>query len=210
MREGAPDVPSPDDRTALISRALRLSVISVAFGMASGAVSVVSGVRSGSLGVLAVGLGVLADVVGSAVLVWRFRAELRSPAVSRMRERQSAAVVALALTVVACVLTAGSVAALVSGSRPQASAVTVAAAGISLVVLTPLAVAKRRLGSRMGSPALRGDGALSGIGAATSLLALAALAASGLLGWWWADRVAALVVAVIAAAEAWRAAPRSD
>ena len=59
----------------------------------------------------------------------------------------------------------------------------------------------------MASPALRGDGVLSGIGAATSLLALAALALYDALGWWWTDRVAALAVALIAGAEAWRTAP---
>jgi divalent metal cation (Fe/Co/Zn/Cd) transporter len=54
--------------------------------------------------------------------------------------------------------------------------------------------------------ALQGDAALSGIGAATSLIALAALALYNALGWWWADRVAALLAA-IAAAEAWPTAP---
>jgi len=70
-------------------------------------------------------------------------------------------------------------------------------------VLTPLAVAKRRLGARLGSRALQGDGSLSGIGAATSFLALTGLIGYQLLGWWWADRVAALAVAAVAAVAAW-------
>ena len=73
--------------------------------------------------------------------------------------------------------------------------------------LTPLAYAKRRLGRRMASRALQGDGALSGIGAASSLLALTALVLYDTLGWWQADRVAALIIAAIAAAEAWHTAP---
>lgn len=63
------------------------------------------------------------------------------------------------------------------------------------------------LGGQMASRALQGDGALSGIGAATSLLALAALALNDMLGWWWPDRIAALIVAAVAAAEAWHTAP---
>jgi divalent metal cation (Fe/Co/Zn/Cd) transporter len=59
----------------------------------------------------------------------------------------------------------------------------------------------------MASQALQGDGTLSGIGAATSLLALAALVLYHTLDRWWADRVAALVAAAIAAVEAWHAAP---
>jgi hypothetical protein len=47
-------------------RALWLVSASVAFGLVSGVVSVVSGLRGHSLGVFAVGLGVLADVTGSA------------------------------------------------------------------------------------------------------------------------------------------------
>ena len=74
-------------------------------------------------------------------------------------------------------------------------------------MLTPLAIAKIRLSGQMGSRALRGDGALSGIGAATSLLALAAIGLQNALGWWWADRVAAMAVALIALAEARHTAP---
>ncbi len=83
-----------------------------------------------------------------------------------------------------------------------------AAAAASVIVLTPLAYAKRRLGRQMASRALAGDGALSGIGAVTSLLALAALALNDALGWWWADRIAALIVAALAAAEARHTAPK--
>ncbi len=61
----------------------------------------------------------------------------------------------------------------------------------------------------MASRALQGDGTLSGIGAATSLLALTALALYRTLGWWWPDPTAALAVAAIAAAQAWHTAPRA-
>ena len=194
------------DRADSVKRALGLVTLSVAFGLVSGAVSIVTGLGGHSLGVFAVGLGVLADVTGSATLMWRFWAELRDPAVSIRRERQAAVVVALALGIVAVVLVVDSVSALVQGSHPSASAIPLAAAAVSLVVLTPLAIAKRRLGRRMGSGALRGDGTLSGIGAATSFLALAALIVYQLLGWWWADRITALIVAAVAAAGAWRTA----
>jgi divalent metal cation (Fe/Co/Zn/Cd) transporter len=195
-------------RQEMIAAALRLVTVSVAFGVLSGAVSVTTGLQDHSLGVFAVGLGVFADVAGSAVLIWRFRAERDQSVQSGTAETRAAIVVAVALAVVSIVLSVESAAALASGSRPGTSAVTLAAAGISLVVLVPLARAKRRLGSRMDSRALQGDGALSGIGAATSFLALAALVLSDTLGWWWADRVAAIVVAVIAAVEAWHTAPR--
>lgn len=191
-----------------LRRALRLVTFSVAFGTASGAISITLGVHDRSLGVFAVGLGVLADVTGSATLVWRFRAELKDPELSERRERQSATVVSIALAVTAVVLSTGSVIALAQQSHPSNSVVTIAAACLSLLVLTPLAIAKRSLGNTIASQALRGDGALSGIGAATSLIAITALIAYRILGWWWADRVTALIVAGVAASEAWRTMPR--
>jgi len=69
-------------------------------------------------------------------------------------------------------------------------------------VLPPLARAKRRVGAALGSRALRGDGTLSGVGAAVALLAVAGLLVNRALGWWWADPAAALMVAVTAAVEA--------
>jgi divalent metal cation (Fe/Co/Zn/Cd) transporter len=205
----ADELPARDPaRRELVTAALRLVWISVGFGVISAAVSVTTGLRDHSLGVFAIGLGVLADVTGSAVLIWRFRAERRQPGQSGATEFRAAVVVAVALAVVSAVLIIQSAAALAAGSRPGTSSVTLAAAAISFAVLAPLAVAKRRLGIQMASSALQGDGALSGIGAATSLLALAALAMNDTLGWWWADRVAALIVAIAAAAEACRTVPK--
>ena len=197
-------------RRRMVTQVLWLVSISVAFGTLSGTISVITGLRGHSLSVFAVGLGVLADVAGSAVLIWRFRAERRQPGQSGARETRAALIVSAALAVVSVVLIVESVTALVNVSRPGTSAITLIAAAVSLAVLTPLAYAKRRLGQQMASRALRGDGALSGIGAATSLLALISLALYHALGWWWADRIAALAVAAIAAAEAWHTAPRHD
>ena len=202
--------PAPGQaRAEQITAALRLVWISVAFGLLSGTVSVITGLHGHSLSVLAIGLGVLADVTGSATLIWRFAAERRQPGQSPAAEARAALVVAAALAAASAMILAQSAAALATGSRPGTSNLALIAAGISLAVLTPLAYAKRRLGAQMASRALQGDGTLSGIGAATSLFALTALALYRALGWWWPDPAAALTVAAIAAAEAWHTAPRA-
>lgn len=206
-RPAAAPAAAPAARRSPVTTALWLVGLSVGFGLLSGSLSVITGVGDHSLGVFAIGLGVLADVAGSAVLVWRFGAERRRPVRSGAAEARAAAVVSAALAIVAVVILARSVAALASGDRPGTSGLALAAAAVSLLVLTPLAIAKRRLGRRMGSRALMGDGALSGVGAVSSLLALCGLALYHALGWWWADQVAALVVAAVAGAEAWHTRP---
>jgi divalent metal cation (Fe/Co/Zn/Cd) transporter len=200
-------VTSRGPRPQHVAAALKLVALSVTFGLLSGAVSITTGLQDHSLGVLAVGLDVLADVTGSAILIWRFRAESSNAVQSDTAEVRAAAVVAIALAIVSIALVIEAATALASRSRPGSSGITLTVAAVSLVILTPLAIAKRRLGRRMNSAALQGDGALSGIGAATSLMALIALGLYHALGWWWADRAAAIVVALIAAAEAWHTWP---
>ena len=191
-------------RSRLVTTALWLVSLSVAFGLLAGSISVAGGLATSSLGVLGAGLSVLADVTGSAILIWRFRAERRDPVSAARVEARAALVVAAALAVISIVLTAEAVHALATGSRPGSSAMAQIPAGVTLAVLTPLAAAKRRAGNLLASPALSGDGTLSAIGAATSGLALTGLLLYRALGWWQADRVAALAVAALAAVAAYR------
>jgi divalent metal cation (Fe/Co/Zn/Cd) transporter len=195
-------VPLDPHRQALLQRALRLSWASIGFGLIAGSVSVGSGIAKHSLGVLAAGLSVLADVTGSIVLVWRFRTERSDPARAQHVEDLAARAVAAALGLIAVVLAFESISALLAGSHPGSSALTVTTAAVSIVVLMPLAYRKRDTATRLASHALRGDSTLSAIGATTALLALIGLLLFDAFGWWWADRVVALVIAVVAVFEA--------
>jgi len=189
-------------RTALLERALRLSWLSVGFGLVSGSVSVGAGLADHSLGVLAAGLSVLADVSGSIVLIWRFRVERSDPHRAHNVEDRAATVVAIALAVIGVLLTYESVNALIQGTRPGTSLLAILTAAISMLVLAPLAYAKRVTAVALASHALRGDSTLSAIGAGTALFALIGLLLDRAFGWWWADRVVALLIAAAAAVEA--------
>ncbi|HEY5024136.1 MAG TPA: cation transporter [Acidimicrobiales bacterium] len=191
-------------RQALLARALTLSYVSVLWGVSAGGFSIAIGLLAGSLGVLGLGLNTLADVAGSIGLVWRFGVERRDPARGHRAEARASVVVATGLSIVAVSLTVAAVNGLIDGSGPQRSVLAMASAGVSALVLAPLGLAKYRTGIALRSHALKGDGTLSGMGAALGVVALLALVADRLLGWWWADRGAALAVAVVAAGEAAR------
>jgi divalent metal cation (Fe/Co/Zn/Cd) transporter len=192
------------ERHALVQRALFLSVLSVVWGLGVGAWSITAGLLAGSLGVLGLGLDLIADVAGSVSLIWRFRQERSDPASADRAEARASLVVAGALLLTAVVLTAASVQALAAGTAPDSSVSAMLSAGFSVLVLTPLAFVKRRVGTQLSSSALKGDATLSGIGAFLGLLALLGLLANRYLGWWWADRAAALGAALIALIEARR------
>ncbi len=189
-------------RLTLLERALRLSYISIAFGILSGLVSVGAGLADASLGVLASGLSMLADVTGSIVLVWRFRVERTDPVRAEHVEKRAAKVIIAALGLIAVILAYESIDALVNQTHPESAALPIITAGVTAAVLYPLAYMKRKTAEQLHSHALQGDSTLSFIGATTALLALIGIVLFSAFGWWWADRLVALVVAALAALEA--------
>jgi len=190
------------DRSVLIALALRLSWLSVAWSALSGAASLTVGVLDHSLAIVGVGLNLLGDMAGSLVLIWRFGHERKQSHRTEDAERVARLIVGACLTIVAAFLAVESVRRLTAGTGAAHAVAPIVVAAASLVVLPPLARAKRRAGTMLGSRALRGDGTLSGVGAAIALLAVAGLLANRTLGWWWADPTAALVVAAVAGLEA--------
>ena len=153
-------------RGPLVARALALSYFSVAWGLVAGAWAITAGLLAGSLGVLGLGLNVLADVAGSIGLIWRFGVERNDPERGIHAEARASIVVASALGLVALTLTVASINDLLSHSVPEYSLLAMTSAGASAVVLAPLGWAKYRTGRPLNSRALKGDGTLSGIGAA--------------------------------------------
>jgi divalent metal cation (Fe/Co/Zn/Cd) transporter len=189
-------------REHFLSRALALSWLSVCFGTMSGVVSIVAGLSAHSVGVLASGLSVLADVTGSIVLIWRFRIERVDPHRGELVERRAGYAVAATLVIIGVVLAFDSIRSLLDASHPDSSLLAILTSGVSICVLFPLAYAKRLVAVALNSHALKGDASLSAIGATTALLALIGLLLFKAFGWWWSDRVVALVIAVAAAAQA--------
>jgi divalent metal cation (Fe/Co/Zn/Cd) transporter len=60
-----------------------------------------------------------------------------------------------------------------------------------------LAFAKRRVGTRLGARSVNADAAQTMACVYLSAVVLLGLALNALLGWWWADPVAALVVVAL-------------
>lgn len=179
---------------------VRISVFAVVWGTVTGALSLYVGVRGGSLGVIGTGGDVLADVVGSVALTWRFRAEVRGSSAPLAAERRAHGVTAGGLLVVATALAVTGALRLINHVATSVDAVSVGVAAVSLVGLPILAALKYRIAAALGSGALRTDAHTSAIGAATAAVALLGLASASLLHWSSADPVAGLLVAAIAAA----------
>jgi divalent metal cation (Fe/Co/Zn/Cd) transporter len=192
------------ERRSLVASALRLSYFTVAWNGFVGAAALVVGLTTGSLALAGFALNALLDSSASVVLVWRFRRERSDPAAAERLERRAQAGIIVAMLVVALFVGFEAVRALIDGSHPESSPFGFGIAAISLLVLPTLGFMKLRLAPRLGSAALRGDGVLTVAAAALAAITLVALLANSVFGLWWADPVAALIIAAALAVEAMR------
>ena len=87
-------------------------------------------------------------------------------------------------------------------NRPEESAVGIVLALVSLVVMPVLAARKRTAARALDSRAMHADSSQTALCTYISAVQLFGLAANALLGWWWADPVAAIGIAALAAREA--------
>lgn len=183
-----------NEREHFVAWAIRLSAFTVAWNLLFGSLAVAVATATGSSSLVGFGLDAVVDAVASVVLVWRFREERTDEERAQRIEGIALRVVGVSLVCAATYVSVRSIVSLTNHSRPDASTFGLVLAAASAVVLPFLATAKYRVATRLGSKALRADGILT---AAAGLLAIISLAAAALdgLGLWWADAVAALVIA---------------
>jgi divalent metal cation (Fe/Co/Zn/Cd) transporter len=195
-----------ETRAAQLRRALWLSALSIAWNGIAGSIAVFVALGSGSLSLLGFGADAVIDSAASVALIWRFLVESRQADRAARVEQMAERVVGIALMALALYLVAGSLRALATQAHPDASVVGVALLVASAVALPPLALAKYRVAARLGSRALRADSVLTAVAGLLAVISLASLALAATFGLWWADAIAALIVAAIVAREGWAAA----
>ena len=195
-------------RTTLVSSALRLSYFTIVWNGVVGAAALVLAVLAGSPATAGFALSALLDSSASTVLVWRFRHERKSPEAADRVERRAQTFIVVAMFAVALYVALEAVRALATSSHAGESVFAVVLASLSLIVLPWLGRRKLRVAAGLPSPALRGDGVLTLAAAALAAITLVALVVNSALEWWWADPLAAMVIAAALASEATRVAIR--
>jgi divalent metal cation (Fe/Co/Zn/Cd) transporter len=191
------------ERSSHVAQAVWWCGLSVGWAAIAGATSLIAGLVAGSIALIGFGADSLVDGSASAVLVWRFSAEISDASQAERVERQAARAVGVILMLIGLYLTVAAVLALANRSSPETSVVGVALSAASVLVLPILAQAKLRLAQPLASSALHGDGVLSLAGAGLAAATLLSLLVNSAFGWWWADAVAALLIAATLLRESW-------
>jgi divalent metal cation (Fe/Co/Zn/Cd) transporter len=204
--------PAPLDRPALVRRARHLNAATIGWNAVEGIVAVAAGVAAGSVSLVGFGADSAIEVSAALVLAWRLRQE-RTDECTQPADRRATRAIAVSFGALAAYVAVESVRDLAGGEEPTASVVGIVLAGLSLALMPFLARAKARLAPGLGSAAAKADAAQTNLCALMSAVVLVGLGANWLVGWWWADPVAGLGIAALAAAEAtrtWRAESLAD
>jgi divalent metal cation (Fe/Co/Zn/Cd) transporter len=192
------------ERARLVKRARLLAWSANAWHAVEFAVALGAGIAAGSIALVGFGIDSLIESLAGFVILWRFAP---SRVGSRSAERSAQKLVAatfFALTIYVGIEAARTLAA---GDHASASWIGIGLASVTAPTMPLLAAAKRRVGQRLGSAATVRESAQNLVCAYLSVALLAGLLTNALVGWWWADPAAALVIAGLAAREgvqSWR------
>ena len=189
-----------DTRDALRRRSTRLNVATIAYNSFEGIIALIAGALAGSIALTGFGFDSLIELIASLIALWRLRRDIDP------RHRDSAEGLSLrvigALFVALAIYVAGDAAgALYRREAPNESILGLVIAALSVIVMPVLARAKRRVALALGSGALAAESQQTSLCAYLSAILLIGLALNALLGWWWADPVAALAMVPIIARE---------
>src|SRR5437899_224031 len=192
----------PTDTFKLRRFAWCLTALTIGWNSLEAVIAIVSGMLAGSIALVGFGLDSVVEVSSAVVIVWRLSLQGSDHAANERAERRAVRLIALSFLGIAAYVVFDSIRAL-TGVRdePQPSALGLAITALSLVVMPSLAFAKRRVAKRLGSVALRADAAETMLCTYLSAVVLFGLAANALVGWWWMDPLAGLVVAGLAIRE---------
>lgn len=199
---GGPSGSEPRERRDALRHALGLEVVSLSYNVLEAGVGVAAGIAAGSVALVGFGLDAVVESASASVLIWRLGTERRGRRTAEEAERKAIRLVAVAFGALGLYVGFRAVFDLIQGTRPEESTIGIVLAAVSLIVMPALARAKRAAARELDSRSLEGDSAQTMLCTYMSAVLLGGLAANSVLGWWWADPIAGLVIAGLAAREA--------
>ena len=176
-----------------LRRGRRLEYFTVGWNVIEAAVSVWAGVLAGSTALIGFGVASAIESSSGVVLLWRLQAHEDHT----RREAAALKLVGASFLLLAAWVGYESVESLVRREPPSSSYVGIVIAALSLAVMPWLARQKRQVASSIESRALESDSRQTSLCAYLSAILLGGLLLNVLLGWWWADPLAAAAMVPI-------------
>lgn len=191
------------ERRAVLSRRIQWFVAAtITYNIIEAVVAISAGTIASSSALIGFGLDSIVEVLSAAAVAWQFAG--RDP---EAREKTALHLIAFSFFGLAAFVSFDAVRALTGGSEAQHSLVGIFLAAASLAIMPFLSWAQRRAGRELGSRSAVADSKQTLLCTYLSGILLVGLLLNSTLGWFWADSIAALIIAAVAVKEgreAWK------
>jgi divalent metal cation (Fe/Co/Zn/Cd) transporter len=193
-------------RRAVLNRRVRLLVAAtIAYNVVEAVIALTEGTRVSSSALIGFGLDSVIEISSAAAVAWQFSAD--DP---ESREKAALRFIAFTFFALAAYVTLDAARTLAGAGEARPSTVGIVLAALSLAIMPVLSLAQRRAGQELGSLSAVADSKQTLLCTYLSAILLVGLVLNSVLGWSWADPVAALGIAAVAVREginAWRGDP---
>lgn len=193
---------TPERRERLHRRVRFIVAFTITYNVLEAVIAIWAGVLASSAALIGFGLDSVVEVLSAVAVAWQFTR--KDP---ERWEKATVRAIGLAFFALAGYVTIDAILSLVSRDAPEHSPLGLGITALSLLVMPALAWYETRTGRELGSKSVLADAKQLLLCVYLSGAAFIGLILNSLLGWWWADSVAALVVAALAVREgieAWR------
>ena len=191
-------------RRETLARRIRWFVaLTITYNVVEALIALSEGSRVSSAALAGFGLDSVIEVSSAAAVAWQFAGT--DP---QAREKVALRVIAFSFFGLAAYVAVDALLALVGAAQAaRHSSIGIVLAAVSLVIMPALSWMQRRAGRELGSLSAIADSKQTLLCTYLSAVLLIGLVVNSVLGWWWADPVAAIVIAAVAVREgvqAWR------
>lgn len=190
------------DRATLVRRGIWLSYATIGYNSLEAIASLFAGLLAGSVALVGFGIDSVIEVTASIAAQWRLRSDI-DPVRREKVELVTTRIVGICFLALAFYVLVDAANTLWKREAPDGSVLGIVVLSLSVIVMPVLARSKKRVARAMGSDALVAEATQTSLCAYLSIIGLVGVALNALLGWWWADPAAALVMVPIIAGEGW-------
>lgn len=172
----------------------------MAYNSLEGVLAVAAGLLAGSVALVGFGIDSFIELATGAAALWRLHADI-DPGQRERAEYLTLRVIGICFLALAIYVGVEAAQALLARSAPERSWVGIILACSSIIIMPFLARPKRAIAMQLSSGALAAEAKQTMICMYLSVILLGGLLLNAILGWWWADPVAALVMVPLIAWE---------
>ena len=191
------------NRRSILARRIRFLVLfTISYNVIEAIVSLVAGNVAGSSALIGFGLDSVIEVSSALAVAWQFSGNNHEE-----REKIALKIIAVSFFSLAAFVSYDAITSLVRHEVPESSLVGIIVAILSLLIMPTVSLFQRKTGQELGSHSAIADSKQTLLCMYMSVALLIGLITNSILGWWWADSIAALVIAGLAVregVEAWK------